>query len=236
MFYNRCAKIVEEIHKAEAALQSMQEHPMGPLRITAPLTVGYMYFGEIISAFLKAYPDIQAFLVLTDRKVNLIEEGFDVAIRGGILQDSSLIARKLGSADRVMCASPTYLEKRGTPISPTDLREHDCLMYGERPTGGSWRLADGHNVPVEGRLTVNNFDVLKHSALQGLGVAMMPRFMVVEDIESGRLVSVMEEYVNNVGGLYVLYPHARYLSATVRAFVDFIVDYFKGQIFTSTDG
>ena len=230
-YYSRCVHIVAELEEAERAITSMQEVPTGPLRVTAPLTFGYLFLGELMSRFCKLYPDVQLCLALTDRKVNLIEEGFDVAIRGGILEDSSLIARKLGGAERVICASPAYLAARGEPRTPEDLKKHDCLVHNQQPTsgGGAWRMADGQSVTVRGPMVVNNTDVLRQAACADLGLVLTPRFMVEDDIAEGRLVSVLEGHVSQAGGLYVLYPHARHLSAKVRAFVDFIVDNLGGR-------
>ena len=223
-YYARCAALLGELAEVERSITSMQEAPTGPLRVTAPLTFGYLFFGNVISDFLRQYPDVQVVLSLTDRKVNLIEEGFDVAIRGGVLEDSSLVARKLTGTNRVICASPAYLAQKGTPRHPDELKQHACLTYSNGPTPGSaWRMSDDNLVPVQGPLTVNNLEVLRRAALEGLGLILTPRFMVAEDLAAGRLVSVLEEHTSHQGGLYVLYPHARHVSAKVRAFVDFVV-------------
>lgn len=228
-YYSRCVRIIADLEEAERAITSMQEVPTGPLRVTAPLTFGYLFLGELLSRFMKKYPDVQVCMALTDRKVNLIEEGFDVAIRGGILEDSSLIARKLGGAERVICASPAYLAARGVPKTPDDLRQHDCLIHSLQPTSGAgtWRLSSGP-VSVNGPLVVNNTDVLRQAACAGLGLLLAPRFMVEEDLDRGALVNIMDEHVSQEGGLYILYPHARHLSAKVRAFVDFVVENLGG--------
>lgn len=225
IYYQRCSRIVADLADAEAAITSMQDEPQGLLRVTAPLTFGYLFLGAIIADFMKAYPDVQINLFLSDRKVNLIEEGFDIAIRGGVLEDSSLIARKMGTAQRVICASPDYLRRRGTPQRPEDLRDHDCLLYGSQPSsGGSWRMSDGASVPVSGKLVVNNIDVLRSAALAGMGILYTPRFLVERDLANGELVEILPNQVNHAGGLYILYPHARHVSAKVRVFVDFLVE------------
>ncbi|MFT4975099.1 MAG: DNA-binding transcriptional LysR family regulator [Myxococcota bacterium] len=230
-YYSRCVRIIADLEDAERAITSMQEVPTGPLRITAPLSFGYIFLGELLSRFLAKYPDVQVCMALTDRKVNLIEEGFDVAIRGGVLEDSSLIARKLGGAERVICASPSYLAARGTPKRPADLKLHDCLIHSQQPTsgGGTWRLVDGQTISVSGPLVVNNTDVLRQAACAGHGLLLAPRFMVEEDLAKGALVMVLDGHVSQAGGLYILYPHARHLSAKVRAFVDFAVENLGGR-------
>lgn len=229
-YYARCAALLAELSEVERSITSMQEVPSGPLRVTAPLTFGYLFFGEIVSEFLQQYPDVQLMLSLTDRKVNLIEEGFDVAIRGGVLEDSSLVARKLTSTNRVICASPAYLAQRGTPQHPDALKQHACLSYSSGPAlGSAWRMADDSLVPVQGPLTVNNLEVLRRAALAGLGLILTPRFMVSDDLAAGRLVAVLESHTSHQGGLYVLYPHARHVSAKVRAFVDFVVAHVQAS-------
>ncbi|MEL6342041.1 MAG: LysR family transcriptional regulator [Myxococcota bacterium] len=223
MYYERCVRIVRDLADAEAAITSMQDTPQGLLRVTAPLTFGYMFLDELITRFSQQHPEVQLSVFLTDRKVNLIEEGFDVAIRGGVLEDSSLIARKIGETRRVVCASPGYLVRRGVPQHPGDLKDHDCLLYGPRPSGeGSWRFADGTIVQVKGPLAVNNIDVLRRAALGDLGILYTPRFLVEKDLRSGALAPILDPFVNHAGGLYILYPHARYVSAKVRAFVDYV--------------
>ena len=225
-YYERCVRIVAELAEAEEAITAMSATPRGPLRLTAPVSYGHLYLSEVLSAFLKCYPEVQLQVSLTDRKVDLIEEGFDVAIRGGVLEDSSLIARKLSGAARVICASPDYLARRGTPASPADLRSHDCLMYG-LGGGKTWRLAGGESVTVSGPLLVNNLDVIRQCAVDGLGLAMMPRFIAEDELATGALVAVLEQHASLAGGLYVLYPHARHLSAKVRAFVDFVTEHLR---------
>lgn len=231
-YYERCANIIASLEEAEKAITSMSSVPSGLLRITAPQVLGNLYMGALIVEFMRRFPDVQVCLALTDRKVNLIEEGFDVAIRGGVLEDSSLVARKLGGGERVICASPAYLSKYGIPTQPRDLRQHACLLHSQQPktSGGTWRLARGQLVAVNGPLLVNSFDVLRHAAIAGQGLLQVPQAIVEEDLNSGALVQVLQEHTNQDGGLYVLYPSGRHLAAKVRAFVDFVVECFRDPL------
>lgn len=232
LYYDRCARIIAALEDAEEAITSMNSVPSGLLRITAPQILGNLYMGSLIVAFMQRFPNVQICLALTDRKVNLIEEGFDVAIRGGVLEDSSLVARKLGGGERVICASPAYLAQHGVPTQPGDLKRHACLLHSQQPTtsGGTWRLDRGQLVSVSGPLLVNSFDVLRHAAIAGQGLLQVPLTIVEEDLASGALVQVLKEDTNQDGGLYVLYPSGRHLSAKVRAFVDFAVACFQDPV------
>ncbi len=223
-FYERCGRIVGDLAEAEAAVTQAQVVPQGTLRVSAPLTFGYLFLGDLVAAFMVAYPDVQVEVHLSDRKVDLIEEGYDLAIRAGTLSDSSMIARRLGSAESVLCASPAYLEAHGTPATPDDLKHHACLLY-EYQSPSSWRVGDV-TVPVSGRLVSNNGDILRAAAVAGLGIVNAPRFIVARELVEGRLVSILQEHLRQNAGIWAIYPHNRHLSAKVRAFVDFAVDYF----------
>ena len=223
-FYERCRGIVSDMGEAEAAVTQAQVVPQGTLRLSAPLTFGYLFLGELVSRFLLEYPELHVEVSLSDRKVDLIEEGYDVAIRAGTLGDSSMIARRLGSAEGVICASPTYLAARGTPTRPEDLKDHDCLLY-QYQSSSSWRVGDT-NVPVSGRLVSNNGDILRAAAVAGLGIANAPRFILGPELRAGRLVPVLQDHEQSNAGVWALYPHNRHLSAKVRAFVDFAVAHF----------
>lgn len=223
-YFERASRIVQEIVEAEAAVTNMQVAPRGSLRITAPLSFGHLFLGELVARFLDAHPEVQLEVDLSDRVVDLIEEGFDLAVRVGRMRDSSLIARKLGAAERVLVASPDYLARCGHPQVPDDLRHHDCLLYAYDANTASWRLSDAVTVPIRGRLTTNNGDILASAAASGLGVALLPRFLVGRYLREGRLQTVLEDHVASDGGVFAVYPHNRHLSAKVRVFVDYLVD------------
>lgn len=217
-YYDRCTRILAEVAEAEAALLQTQVAPAGKLSVTAPLSFGYRFMGELTAAFLAGHPKVELNLSLSDRKVDLIEEGFDLAIRIAVLDDSSLVARKLGSAPMVVVASPEYLERSGTPKAPQELRDHSCLRYVYGPA--TWRFRAGVSVPVTGPLLSNNGDILAAAAVAGLGLAYSPRFIVADDLAAGRLVSVLDRHLPAGNGIWALYPANRFLSAKVRAFVE----------------
>jgi DNA-binding transcriptional LysR family regulator len=169
-YYDRCVTILAELEEADLAVSRLQEEPRGTLRINAPMAFGTLHLGSAIAAFMARYPDIRIQLTLNDRYIDPIEEGFDVTVRIGDLTDSSLIARKIAPARRVICAAPSYLAAHGTPASPRDLRFHRCMHYGYLATGNHWRFSgpDGdHLVPVDGILCSNNGQVLRDGAVGG---------------------------------------------------------------------
>ena len=168
-------------------------------------------------------------LTLSDEQIDAVQEGFDVTLRIAELASSSLIARRLLGIARVFCASPEYIERRGVPEYPKDLKNHDCLTYGFLATGNQWKLIgpDGeHSVPVSWRLCANNAEVLKHAALGGRGIALLPTFIAGSALTSGMLIPVLEKYQAPEIALYAIYPPTRHLSSKVRLFIDFLVKRF----------
>jgi DNA-binding transcriptional LysR family regulator len=228
-YFERCRAILAEIEEAESAIADAQEAPRGSLRVNAPMSFGTLHLGSAIADFMRQYRDVQIQLVLNDRFVDPIAEGFDITIRIAELEDSSLIARRIMPAHRVICASPGYLRDRGTPATADDLRRHDCLHYGYLATGAQWKLSGpggDHWVPVKAVLCANNAEVLRDAALKDLGVALLPTFVAVAALKAGRLVAILVEYEAPPIGVYALYAPGRYLSAKVRVFVDFLAARF----------
>lgn len=225
-YFERASAILADVEEAEQAVTHVQSTPRGRLRVTAGVSFGTGYLGTIIAGFLAAYPEVEVEVVLTDRYVDLIGEGFDVALRAGQLDDSSLIARRLGSASLVVVGSPAYLADRGTPTAPSQLRQHECIRFALSRSGGSWAFK-GESVPVTGRLTLDNGELILDAAKRGLGLARLPTFICGEAIRSGDLVAVLEGSIPQSGGVYAVYPHNRHLSAKVRAFVDHAVESCK---------
>jgi DNA-binding transcriptional LysR family regulator len=224
-FYERCARIVDEARAAEAEAMNLADAPRGVLRINAPMTFGTQHLAPAIPAFLDLYPDIEMDLVLDDRIVDLIAEGFDAGVRITSMADSSLVARRIAPSRHIVCAAPAYLEKHGRPTVPDDLRDHNCLGYSYRARGADWTVIgpDGPvSVPVRGGLRTNNGDVLRTAALAGLGIVAAPTFNVGDDLRSGRLVALFEEAAPATHAIYAVYPHRRHVLPKVRAFVDFL--------------
>lgn len=228
-YYERCARIVADVADAENAISESQREPRGTLRLSAPMSLGYRYLGEPLAMFLRQHPSVRIEVSLSDRRVDLIDEGYDVAIRIGVLDDSSMIARRLGPAQMLVVGSEAYLATHGEPRVPDDLRHHDCLLYAYGPTVSTWRLGPELAIPVKGPMTANNGDVLLSAARAGLGLALLPRFIVRPDLESGALRPVLEGHVTQSSAMWAVYPANRYLSSKVRAFVDFVAAWFAAH-------
>lgn len=228
-FYERCARIVSELEEAELAVTHLSSEPRGTLKLNAPVTFGQLQIAPAVPELLARHPELRIDMLLSDRVVDLVEEGFDVAIRIGTLPDSTLVARRLAPDRRVVCATPGYLERYGRPHTPADLEAHNCLGYSFLGAQSEWRFRGprGERAQrVRGNFQANNGEVLRAALLQGLGLALMPTFIVGRDLAAGRLEAVLEEHELAPGGVYAVYPHGRHLSPKVRAFVDFLADRF----------
>jgi DNA-binding transcriptional LysR family regulator len=229
-YFERAARILSDLEDADRAVSSLQAAPRGRLRLSAPMSFGFLHLAPALADFMLRYPEVEVDVAMSDRFVDLVNEGFDVAVRIGALEDSSLIARRLAPARRAICASPAYLAGRGAPQAPDDLKGHDCLFNSNLPAAREWRFATPDGAPwpvaVEGRFSANNGDAMRVAALRGLGLANLPTFIVGADLQAGTLVTVLEAFVTQDLSINAVYPHARHLSPTVRAFVDFLADRF----------
>jgi DNA-binding transcriptional LysR family regulator len=228
-FYDRCARVVAEAQEAELAVTNLQSEPRGTLRVNAPMSFGHLHIAPAIPDFLTRYPEVRVDMTMNDRFVDLIDEGFDIAIRIARLTDSSLIARRLAPDRRVLCGAPAYFAKHGEPRTPDDLAAHNCLSYAYVSDADQWQFIDGEGtraVSVRGNLRANNGDAIRQALLAGLGVAVLPAFIVGPDVQAGRLKEVLSDYLPNRASVYAVYPHSRHLSAKVRVFVDFLADRF----------
>jgi len=225
----RCVEILHDIAEAEAMTAEQTGEVRGRLTIGAPTSFGILHLQQAIPHYLRRYPQVQISLSLSDRLIDVVDEGFDLVIRIAALEDSSLIARRLAPCRRLLCASPAYLEERGTPHTPQDLALHNCLVYSNELTPDSWRLqgpAGVETVRVNGPLCADNGDLLRSAAVAGLGVTLLPSFIVGEDLRAGRLREVLADYCPPQISIYAVYPSRRYLSAKLRSFIDFIAEYF----------
>ncbi len=231
IYYERCLRILSELEEADRAASESQSVPRGRLRVTAPMTLGTRHLAPIIADYLRQYPEVAIDLSLDDRCVDLLEEGFDLAIRVGALADSSLIARRLTSAEMALCASPDYLKRHGIPQTPRDLEQHNCLAYAYSRSRNEWRFIGPSGreeiIPVSGRFLANSGDALRIVAREGIGIILAPQFVIEEEMKSGHLVRVLPEYRAAAIPVHALYPHSRYLSAKTRTFIDFLVTSFS---------
>lgn len=229
-FYERCVEILAALEEAERAVTQLHEEPRGKLRLNAPMSFGTMHLAPALADFLVQHPDLQVQLTLNDRFIDPIEEGFDVTVRIAEPQETaSLIIHQLAPAKRMLCASPSYLEARGVPTHPTELRHHSCLHYGQIATKSHWTLIgpDGeHMIAVQGVLCSNNGEVLKDAAIRGLGITLLPMFIVGKELQQGTLQTVLSEYHPPELSIYVIYPVNRHLSTKVQLLVDFLMERF----------
>jgi DNA-binding transcriptional LysR family regulator len=228
-YYERCVDILAAIEETELQVSRLHDEPRGVLKINAPMSFGAIYLGAAVADFMAAHDGLKVELILNDRFVDPVEEGVDVTVRVATLADSSLIARKLAPARRVLVASPDYLETRGAPRGPEDLAQHRCLNYGHSTALQRWQLTkDGEplSVPIASALCSNNGDVLRDAALRGRGIAKLPTFIVGPDIAAGRLRLVLADYPPTALGIHALYTPNRYLAAKTRLFIDFLAQRF----------
>lgn len=223
-FYQHALRILEEVYNAEQTMSLRQHTLVGSFKISLPMTYGVNHLSPIIAEFQYQHPDLKFHIDLSDRYVDLISEGFDMVLRIGDLLDSSLIARKLAQLPMVLCASPAYLKKEGVPKRIDDLLDHQCLLYGREGQYG-WRVTvDGkpHILAVRGSLTSNNGEIIRNGAIAGLGIALMPEFIVRDALELNQLQTISLPCELPELTLNAVYPQHRQHSAMTRAFLDFL--------------
>lgn len=222
-YYERSLRILAEIGEADRAASDLQTEPRGRLRVSAPVSFGTRYVAPAISGYLDAYPDVSVDLVLDGRQLDSLAQGFDLAIHFGELADSSLIARRLGSAHMVLCAAPSYLARHGRPETLDELVRSNCLIWPGVAARSIWRFTDEQGitqaVQVSGRLRANNGEALRLLALEGQGIALLPDFIVHDDLREGRLIPLIPSCRPADLPIQIVYPHSRFLPAKVRTFI-----------------
>ena len=228
-YYHRATAILADIAETEALVSNKSAAPRGLLRVTCSTTFGRQQIVPILPDFLARYPDLKFQLSLNDKVVDLVQEGFDVAIRMAELHDSSLVARRLAVDRRLICAAPSYIEKFGLPRHPDALANHNCLVLRNAMAMNDWAFRlDGkiRTIHVDGSFETNSGVAVHEAVLAGLGIAQMASFVVVPDLRAGRLVTCLDEFIVTEKPIYALFPDRRHLSPKVRAFIDFLVDRF----------
>jgi DNA-binding transcriptional LysR family regulator len=237
-YFENCVRLLDELSDVEAEVRSTQAEPSGRLRISAPVNFGNAVLSPVICALAQRYPRLEIQVELNDRFVDLIEEGFDAALRiRTSLPDSSLIARKLGEITRSVVAAPSYLKKMGTPKTPEELKNHNCLIYTLSTAPFDWKFTAGNktagnksvSVRVNGGIQSNNGQFLLSFLYAGVGIAFLPDFTVGEDIRHGKLKRILENYPVEPHDLYVVYPANRHQSPKLRAFMDMATQHLSGQ-------
>ncbi|MBU0724414.1 MAG: LysR family transcriptional regulator [Alphaproteobacteria bacterium] len=232
LFFARSTEVVAAAEAAEQAVTSLQDKPRGTLRLNSSMSFGQRHLGPAIPEFLFEYPDLSIDMTLTDRFVDLVKEGYDMAIRIGNMPDSSLIQRRLCDMQPLILASPDYLVRRGAPATPVELTQHNCLCYAYQATGDEWRFSGPEGVirvRVSGQMRANNGDVLMEAAIAGMGIVQLPSFICGDAVRDGRLVPILTNYTLPGAAIHAVYPHARHVSTKVRAFVDFLAQRFGSE-------
>ena len=232
-YYDRARRVLNDAGEADALVTAMQSAPSGMLRVSVATDFGVNHLSPVLGEFLHSYPDITVNMVLNNRYVELISEGFDLAIRVGELEDSSLRARKLCEPHKRMLAAPAYFDQYGQPQKIDDLNEHKLLHYSNQASGNVWKVTapsgEKRQVRTAGSLTVNDGQSLRNAASGGLGIAYLPSFLFAEPMRHGQLVDAIPELPMEVQGIYAIYPPGRYTQPKVRAFIDFLVDQFRDK-------
>jgi len=236
VFHERCVQLLADLEEAEASAGAATIKPRGTLRLTSAITFGARHLAPAIANFVTRFPEMRFDVELSDRAVDLVDEGFDIAVRIGAIGSQNLVGRKIGTTGLVCCAAPAYLAKNGEPVTPEDLAAHACLTYEYSSLRNMWpfRDRDGgeRNVRVAGPVHANNGRFLEALAVEGTGIAYEPDFIVGPDVRAGKLVPILREFQPPPASIYVVYPSRRHLSAKVRAFTDFLAARFTDADWT----
>jgi DNA-binding transcriptional LysR family regulator len=232
-YLERCQQVLLDVEEMESAVTHLQSEPRGILKISAPPVIGSTHIAPALAEFLGVNDDLSVEIILKGSHVDLIDEGVDIAIFLGKLQDTSLVARKLASSSLVVCGAPSYFDRYGIPEEPEDLVDHSCLVNWAIPPRDRWRfrgILGDREVKVTGRMQANVADPIRIAAVHGLGLVMLPKYIVGRDIEKGKLQVILEQYKIPPLEIHAVYPHRKYLSAKVRDFLDFLQDWLPQRI------
>jgi DNA-binding transcriptional LysR family regulator len=229
-YFEFCSRIINDVEEAELSVTKLHKEPRGSLKVLAPKSFGLLHVAPAVCVFSKRYPDIKVSVVLSDNFVDLLDNGFDLAVKVGELEDSSLVARRLGTTRLIACAAPGYIAERGIPQTPQDLAQHTCLSHLNQVRDQTWHFGGPNGamaVKVGNGPSANSVLFLRDMALADLGIALLPEINIHDDIENGRLVALLKDYGTAEFPFHVVYPHNRHLATKVRAFVDCLVEHFK---------
>lgn len=234
VFASYSHRIMLDVREAEQSVLPLQSEPQGRLRISAPESLAMSLLPEALLSFQQHYPKVELDVRISGRFVDLVEEGIDVALRVGELEDSSLIARLLMPCRFYACASPDYLEKHDTPRHPDELSEHNCLVYSQSPRSNTWTFKDENgkdiNIKAKGNLRSDAGSLLLGAALKGNGIFVGPTYMVANALDKGQLETILDDYSSVTTGLYAVYPYSKLVSSKVRTFVDYLVEAWGGTV------
>jgi len=232
-YLERCQQVLLDVEEMEAAVTHLQTEPRGLLKISAPPVIGATHIARAVAEFLKIHPDLTIDMILQSSPGDLIDEGIDIAIYLGAMDDTSMVARKLASSSLVVCGSPEYLAKNGIPKTPEDLLTHSCLVNWAIAPRNKWQFkseAGFKVINVSGRMQSNAAHTIRIAAINGLGLVMLPIYVVGNDIEKGALKVVLENYSLPPLDIHAVYPHRKYLSAKVRGFIDFLQEWLGSRV------
>ncbi|QBR00389.1 LysR family transcriptional regulator [Paraburkholderia pallida] len=237
-FYERARRILADVADTEQAMSARRSEPRGLLKVSAPMSFGMAHLSPLVAEFLRAHPDVHFDMDLSDRNVDVIGEGFDMALRIGRLADSTLIAQKLIDVRMIPCCSPGYRRRHRALQTPDELAHHACLPYGQQGRAAWEFMIDGVRTPFEvhGPLRANNGEVLRDAAVAGLGICYLPDFIVAGSVDAGLLVEVLEPFIPPPNALHVLYPQHREASVTIRAFTQFLRERLTARAATARGG
>lgn len=233
-YYERAIQVLTMIAEAESSVAQEVSVPRGILRVSSSNAFGARHLGLAITEYLQQYPSVQVDVTLNDRVVDLVEEGFDVAIRVATKIDPGLVARKLASSSLVVCASPGYLKKYGVPKVPEDLVNHQCLTYAYLSSPNEWRFRrEGveQKILVSGGLRGNSGDILRSAAVEGLGVILQPDFLIYEALRERKLIRILSDWETDNLTVFIVYPNRKFLPPKVRSFIDFLVERFGPETY-----
>jgi len=229
-YYERCSQIIIDAKNAERSISHLQETPSGLLRINSSFSFGSAYLLGVLGRFMHQYPEIKLEVDFNDRFIDVVSEGYDVVIRVGEIKDSNLIARKFTSSRAVVVASPDYLKRNGCPQSAEELAQHECIAYSLLPTPKTWSFyKEGvrSNITFEPRVMCNNAEIEVSMVMQGIGITRIPLFICEKEIQNGHLQIILDDYDPIEYDIFAVFPHRQYLTAKVRAFVDFLIAAFQ---------
>ncbi|MCG9594201.1 LysR family transcriptional regulator [Vibrio diabolicus] len=232
-FFTHAKAVYQAVATAEESIVGLGKNLSGNIKVSVPTISGELILPQVINEFNQKYPDINIDMDLDNRFVDIVNERFDLAIRTGVLPDSSLIARKLVDANWIVCASPQYLAKHGIPKQPQALDKHNCLVYSYQETGArEWAFKDGdevYQITVDGNLCTNNSSVLRNVALLGQGIIYVPRVLVYEDLKQGRLIQLFKDETAKCLGIYAVYPYTRQQPEKIKIFIDHLYTSLQSQ-------
>ncbi|PDT04481.1 LysR family transcriptional regulator [Rhizobium chutanense] len=229
-YYEHCQRILAELAEADQNVMRHQIEPRGLIRLNAPVAFGEMYVARAVAEFMTQYSAIQIEMILNNYRIDLMDGGCDLAIRIGRMPDSNLIARRVASAQRIVCAAPSYLSRQDIPFHPDDLKHHNCLLYLPDGDAQGWKFKTQFGeivVSVDGSGRSNSGAFLREIALAGIGIIRLPSFIVSDDLAAGRLVPLLPDYIDEDVGVHAVFLDSRPLSVKMRTFIDFLIRYFE---------